>query len=85
MNPTTYGLDVAKRVFQLYWVPNSESASSTVVCFASDPGTALQMAMSMRPQSRITVCVTEHEHSGLDWWSSVACSCAELYKRPRQR
>jgi hypothetical protein len=52
-------------------IPNTESASSTVVSFASDPAMALQMAMSMRPQSRITVCVTEHEHSGLDWWSSL--------------
>jgi hypothetical protein len=52
-------------------IPSAESAASAVVSFASDPAKALQMAMSMRPQSRITVCVTEHEHSGLDWWSSL--------------
>jgi hypothetical protein len=52
-------------------IPSAESASSTVVSFASDPAKALQIAMSMRPQSRIEVCVTEHEHSGLDWWSSL--------------
>jgi hypothetical protein len=52
-------------------IPNAGHAKSTVVSFASDPEKALQMAMTMRPQSKIAVCVTENEHSGLDWWSSL--------------
>jgi hypothetical protein len=52
-------------------IPSAGSAKSALVSFASDPAQALRLAMSMRPQSRIAVCVTEHEHSGLDWWSSL--------------
>jgi hypothetical protein len=52
-------------------IPSVESETSTFVSFASDPASALQLAMSVRPQSRIEVCVTEKENSGLDWWSSL--------------
>jgi hypothetical protein len=52
-------------------IPSAGPSTSAFVSFASDPEQALRLAMSMRPQSRIAVCVTEHENSGVDWWSSL--------------
>jgi hypothetical protein len=52
-------------------IPHAEPAKAAFVTFTSDPQKALQLAMNMRPQSRIVFCVAEKEDSGIDWWPSL--------------
>jgi hypothetical protein len=50
-------------------IPHAERAGATFVTFASDPNKALRLAMLMRPQSRIAICVADD--GGPDWYSSL--------------
>jgi transposase len=61
MNATTYGLDIAKRVFQLYWV-DAQTGEITNRKFGRDD---LITFLAQRPAGRVALEACGSAH----WWA----------------
>ena len=62
MNATTYGLDVAKRVFQMYWV-DSDTGEIVNRRFGRDESDPVPEHGDRQVESRLEACGSAH------WWA----------------
>ena len=81
MNATTYGLDVAKRVFQLYWV-DAQTGEIANRRFGRDDLIAF---LAQRPAGRVApkrAGALTGGHVKFRHWDTRSCCCMRSLSRP---